>query len=37
MAYAAPVTYPLGPPQVAGTQLTVDMALKQPGMVRQRE
>lgn len=36
MAYAAPVTYPLGPPQVAGTQLTVDMALKQPGRITKR-
>lgn len=36
MAYASPVTYPLGPPQVSGTQLTVDMALKQPGRITKR-
>ncbi|MCV7230673.1 major capsid protein [Mycolicibacterium komossense] len=36
MAYASPVTYPLGPPTVSGTTLTVDGALKQPGRITKR-
>lgn len=36
MAYAAPVTYPLGPPQVVGTTVTVDSALKMPGRITKR-
>lgn len=36
MAYAAPVTYPLGPPQVTGPLITVDTALKTPGRITKR-
>jgi hypothetical protein len=30
---AAPVTYPLGPPSISGTQLTVDVALNNPTVI----
>jgi hypothetical protein len=30
---AAPVTYPLGPPSVSGTQITVDVALNSPTVI----
>lgn len=36
MPNAAPVTYPLGAPLIAGTALTVDLALKQPGRITKR-
>lgn len=32
----APVTYPLGPPSVAGNQLTVELALNQPTRITRR-
>lgn len=36
MTNPAPVTYPLGAPTVTGNQLTVDLALKQPGRITKR-
>lgn len=32
----APVSYPLGAPTISGNQLTVDLALKQPGRITKR-
>lgn len=32
----SPVAYPLGPPVVAGTNVTVDLAYKQPGRITKR-
>lgn len=32
----SPVTYPLGPPVVSNTTVTVDLALKQPGRITKR-
>ncbi len=36
MTSPAPVAYPLGAPTLTGNQLTVDMALKQPGRITKR-
>ncbi|MEJ9080765.1 major capsid protein [Gordonia malaquae] len=36
MTSPAPVAYPLGAPTVTGNQLTVDLALKQPGRITKR-
>lgn len=36
MTSPAPVAYPLGAPTLTGSQLTVDLALKQPGRITKR-
>ncbi|ORL83907.1 major capsid protein [Prescottella equi] len=36
MTSPAPVAYPLGAPTLSGNQLTVDLALKQPGRITKR-